>query len=68
MTPAAFKSARKSLGLTQTEMARFLGGYSIRQVQYWESGEQATPPAVDVVLAIAQTCQACRRRMLRTKS
>ena len=36
MTPAAFTAARKSLGLTQTQLASAFGR-KLRQVQTWES-------------------------------
>ena len=50
MTPAEFKSIRKSLGLSQPKMARRLGdesgGYSLRAVQDWEYGKRPIPPCV----------------------
>lgn len=36
MTPAAFSAARKSLGLTQTQLAAAFGR-KLRQVQTWEA-------------------------------
>lgn len=52
MTPEEFKSARYSLGVSQEVMGRRLGGYAVRTVASWESGERAIPPAVAVLLTI----------------
>ncbi len=50
MTPAEFKTARATLGITQEAMAIKLGDppdrYSLRAVESWESGERKVPPSV----------------------
>jgi DNA-binding transcriptional regulator YiaG len=43
---ADIKAFRKSLGLTQTEMGQWCGGYVLRTVQNWESGNADVPPGV----------------------
>jgi DNA-binding transcriptional regulator YiaG len=39
MTPAEFKQLRLSLGLTQREMAKVMGGINYRTVQRFENGD-----------------------------
>lgn len=39
MTPEEFKQLRLSLGLTQREMAKAMGGINYRTVQRFETGE-----------------------------
>ena len=39
MTPAEFKTLRRSLGLTQRGMAEAMGGINYRTVQRFESGD-----------------------------
>lgn len=51
MTPADFRQARKSLGLTQGQLAKLMG-VDIRTVQKWEGGERGIdPPAVRLLRA-----------------
>ena len=50
MTPAAFRRMRRQLGITQTEMGKYLGGYALRTVQAWEKGDRKIPPAVEKLL------------------
>lgn len=54
MNPAQFKDARHKLGLSQREMGKALGddlgGYAVRTVASWESGEREIPPAVRKVV------------------
>lgn len=50
MTPADLKDARHALGWSQTRLAEELG-VSRRIVQYWESGEQEIPRAIDLAVA-----------------
>ena len=50
MTAAAFRSARKSLGLTQAELAARIGR-SRREVGRWETGDQPVPVVVALLLA-----------------
>ena len=56
MTPTEFRAARKTLGLSQTEMGIALGtksrSYSVRAVQTWEAGTRTIPPAVEALLTI----------------
>jgi DNA-binding transcriptional regulator YiaG len=62
MTPAAFKSVRKRLGLTQTEMGQHLGGYALRTVQDWEGGARKIPLAVALILKHEQKARKQQRR------
>lgn len=39
MSPDQFRAIRKAAGLTQAELAQFLGA-SHRSVQYWETGNR----------------------------
>ena len=57
MTPATFRRIRKQLGLTQTEMGQFLGGYALRTVQDWEAKKRKIPPAVRMLLADRQNAK-----------
>ena len=50
MTAASFRSARKSLGLTQAELAARIG-WSRREVGRWETGDQPVPVVVALLLA-----------------
>lgn len=52
MTPKNFKTLRKKLSLTQAEMAKYLGGYSIRAIQSWEAGARKIPQGVAKILEI----------------
>ncbi len=54
MTPAALKSARQSLGLSQDEFARAAGVASDRTVRRWEEGERDIPGPVAVLMTLAQ--------------
>jgi transcriptional regulator with XRE-family HTH domain len=51
MTPAAFKAARKHLGLSQTDMAKALRLKNARAVRYYEAGEREISGPVQVVIA-----------------
>lgn len=42
MTPAALRTARRGLGLTQEALAATLG-VSVRAVQSWEQGQRPVP-------------------------
>ena len=53
MTPAQFKLARQSLGLTQSALAPLVGR-QLRNVQQWEAGERAIDPAAVLLVAIYQ--------------
>lgn len=44
MTPADFRQARKSLGLTQGQLAKLMG-LAHRTVQKWEGSERKIDPA-----------------------
>jgi DNA-binding transcriptional regulator YiaG len=46
MTPSDFKATRNRLCLTQAEMGRRLGGYSLSAVYQWESGKRPIEKAV----------------------
>lgn len=53
MTPAALKSAREKLGLSQAGLARLLGvrgKHGGRTVRSWEIGEYRTPGEVETLL------------------
>lgn len=51
MTPADFRQARKSLGLTQGQLAALMG-VAHRTVQKWEGGERGIdPPAARLLQA-----------------
>jgi DNA (cytosine-5)-methyltransferase 1 len=54
MTPADLKSARKSLGLTQTQMADALGlgPNGRRTVRRWESGETPISGPAQVAISL----------------
>ncbi len=45
MTPAEFRAARQSLGLTQHQMARLIGLGSFRRVSEIENGARAVQDA-----------------------
>lgn len=44
MTPAAFAEARKSLGLTQAQLAATMGLSAREILARWETGAHAIPP------------------------
>lgn len=52
MTPADFRAARSSLGLTQHELAEALrmGKWGFQTVGKWERGEQPVPGPAQVAL------------------
>jgi DNA-binding transcriptional regulator YiaG len=53
MTPAAeFRALRQRLSLTGEGLARLLGHKTGRNVRYWESGEQAPPHAVLLLMRL----------------
>lgn len=52
MTPDKFKAIRKSLVLTQTGMAKYLGGVSTRTVSDWERGINAIPQPVALLMKL----------------
>ena len=49
MTPAQFKEARQSLGLTQPQMAAMVGR-KLRNIQQWEAGDRAVDPAAVLLI------------------
>lgn len=52
MTPDKFKEARMRLGMSQNDMAEFLGIASDRTVRRWEEGEKDIPGPVLLVLEL----------------
>lgn len=52
MTPDEFKAARMRLGMSQNDMADFLGIASDRTVRRWEEGEKDIPGPVLLVLEL----------------
>lgn len=50
MTPAAFKAARKALGLSQNALARALRVADGRTVRRWEAGERDIPGPAQVAV------------------
>jgi transcriptional regulator with XRE-family HTH domain len=54
MTPAQFKSARETLGLSQASLASLLqmGGDGERTVRRWEVGERRIPGPVAVLMRL----------------
>ena len=50
MTPAEFKQARQSLGLTQPQAADMVGR-KLRNVQQWEAGDRAVDQAAALLVA-----------------
>ena len=63
MTPAALKSTRKSLGLSQAEFARIFGVASDRTVRKWEDGERDVPGYVPIMLDLIEHIPAVRTRL-----
>ena len=63
MTPAALKTTRKSLRLSQAEFARVLGVSSDRTVRKWEDGERDVPKYVPILLDLLATIPAVRSRL-----
>ena len=55
MTPDAFRSARKSLGLSQSEMARALRLKDARAVRCYEAGEREISGPIQVAVAYMLT-------------
>ena len=49
MTPAEFRTARKQLGLTQTQAASMLGR-TLRNIQQWEGAEREIDNAAALLL------------------
>jgi DNA-binding transcriptional regulator YiaG len=52
MTPEEFKKARMDLGMSQNDMADFLGVASDRTVRRWEEGEKDIPGPVLLVMEL----------------
>lgn len=54
MTPADFRAARKSLGLTQHGLAEVLrmGKWGFQSVAKWENGEVPIPGSVQVAIEL----------------
>jgi DNA-binding transcriptional regulator YiaG len=50
MTPAEFKAARKHLGLSQVEMAKFLRLSDARVVRFYEAGKRAVSGPIQVAI------------------
>jgi DNA-binding transcriptional regulator YiaG len=51
MTPAQFIAARKRLGLSQAEMAKFLRLSDGRVVRFYESGQREISGPIQVAIA-----------------
>jgi DNA-binding transcriptional regulator YiaG len=51
MIPAEFKTARKRLGLSQAEMAKFLRLSDGRVVRFYESGQRDSSGPIQVAIA-----------------
>lgn len=51
MTPEAFKKARKTLGLTQEEMAQALGVSSGETIRRWEKGERGISDTIQILIS-----------------
>ena len=49
MNPDEFRATRKSIGLTQTELADRMG-VTLRAVQHWEAGTKAISKAMSILL------------------
>lgn len=56
MNQNQFRTIRHALDVSQTEMAKRLGGYSIRAIQSWEDGTRKIPPAVKILMEIMEKC------------
>ena len=54
MTPATFKSIRKSYNLTQTQLARLLRIEDIRTIRRYETGERPVSGPVSVVMELLE--------------
>ena len=52
MTPSEFKTARKTLGLSQSKMATALGLNSSRAVRAYELGERRISGPISKLMAI----------------
>jgi DNA-binding transcriptional regulator YiaG len=63
MTPATLRTIRKSLALTQGELATALG-YERRAVTAWEYGERPVPALVAAVLLAGQDSPETLQRVL----
>jgi len=50
MTPAAFKQARQSLGLSQSALGAVIG-YGQQHISGWEQGKCSIPPVVVIAMA-----------------
>ena len=49
MNPGEFRATRKSIGLTQTELAERMG-VTVRAVLHWERGTRTIPNAMSILL------------------
>lgn len=54
MTPAEFKAARKRLGLSQEEMAKFLRLSDARAVRSYEAGDRAISGPIQVAIEMRE--------------
>ncbi len=54
MTPAQFKSIRKSYNLTQTQLARLLRIEDIRTIRRYETGERPVSGPVSVLMVLVE--------------
>ena len=52
MTPAQFKSARKALGLSQSDMAEALGLKTSRAIRQYEAGDRAVSGPITMLVGI----------------
>lgn len=52
MTPAQFKQARKSLSLSQSEMAIALGLKTARAIRHYESGDRVISGPIEKLVNV----------------
>ena len=66
MTPAELREARKTLGLTQAQLAQALGlkdWRSAQSISAWERGYYPIPGYVEVILDLALSLPEARARL-----
>lgn len=61
MTPAEFRIARKTLGLSGPALARLLGIANVRTLRRWEAGDNDIPGPVVVLLTALMADGGVRR-------
>ena len=52
MSPSKFKETRRSLGLSQSEMAFALGISSDRAIRYYESGDREVSGPISILMNV----------------